>query len=148
MKRLFPLIYGWIGGALGGGIFLTTSFWIYDTVQREFSTFRITQVIYQVLMMSLWVGIVMIPGVLIALTARLTVPAFRGPLSLIFACIIGVLTMLGFVMLSGWFDPTDFATRAFLVLSAALVSGLFWWITIKTDRVEQGADRKPDHVPS
>lgn len=142
MKRLLSLIYGWFGGAFGGGLFLTVSYWIYDTANREYSTFRIPQVLFQGLMMSLWVGIVMIPGALIALTTRVMVPAFRGPLSLLFACSIGILTMLGFVALSGWFNQTDFGTRAFLVLSATLVSALFWWITVKTDRIEQGGGGK------
>jgi hypothetical protein len=148
MKKLLSLFYGWIGAALAGGILLTASSWIYDTAAKEYSTFYLPSVLYQTFLMSFWVGMMMTPGVIIAAAIRFFRPEFRGPRSLLVACVVALLSMLVFVVYMNTATKNDFPMLALLSITAVFVAALFWWITLKTDRVEQDGDLKPDHASS
>jgi hypothetical protein len=148
MKKFLSLIYGWIGGALGGGTFLTALFWIHDALSGESSTFYLPHVLYRTLLMSVWVGVVMTPGVVIAAVIRFYMPTFRDFRSLIVACAIALLSVSGgYIFLDGM-NRIDLPVAAAFACAALLVAILFWWIALKTDRVEHVGDGKPDPVSS
>jgi len=148
MKRFLSLIYGWIGGALGGGIFLTALFWIHDALSREFSTFHLPHVVYRTLLMSFWVGMVMTPGVVIAAVIRFFMPRLRGFRSLIVACAVALLSVSGVLVFLDGKGRSDLPVGVAFGCAALLVAVLFWWIALKTDRADHVADGKPDPAAS
>ncbi|MEM7792793.1 MAG: hypothetical protein AAF546_15410 [Verrucomicrobiota bacterium] len=148
MKKLLSVIYGWISAAVAGGLLLSASSWAYDNYAREYSTFTVSGVLYQVFMFTVWVGIIMIPGVVIALIIRYLRPSFRGPGSLALAILVALVSILGLIAFLGTANQRDIPMLTIFGIVALFVAGLFWWVTLKTDRVEQVADAKPDNVTS
>ena len=148
MKKLLSLICGWVGGALVGGIIVTASFWIYDTAAKEFSTFYLPDVLTQAILTSLTIGMLMTPGVMIAAVIRFIRPNFRDFRSGALACFVALITVGVFVGNTNHISKNDLPFLVFISITAAVVAALFWWITLKTDRVEQAADAKPDNVSS
>ena len=140
IRDALPLVYGWLVGALGGGTFVIVGFWIEDTLARESSTFRIGEVFHSILWLSFWVGVVMSPAVLLAAAIYFLAPNFRGWRSLLVAFGVGLITVFVLILfVDEMLGATDLGTRVTLSVGALFVAGVFWWVTLKTERVDDGA---------
>lgn len=130
MKKLSPLLWGWLGGALGGGILFAGAMWLGDRLIPVSPNFGFSRFLQQTLLSTFSTGLFMIPGVILATILYFRFPTFRGIPSLIAACATGLLT---FLILAIFY--TEYTTTRFLFASIAMTgSVLFWWIATEGER--------------
>lgn len=130
MRKIAPLLWGWLGGALGGGILFAAAMWLGARLMPAPLNFGTARFLEQTYLSTLWTGLFMIPGVLLAAVLYFKYPTFRGIPSLLVTCATGLLTFLTFVI-----SYTEYTSTRFLYGSLAIIGSiLFWWIATEGER--------------
>ncbi|MAS93719.1 MAG: hypothetical protein CMO55_11060, partial [Verrucomicrobiales bacterium] len=123
MKKISPLLWGWLGGALGGSILFAGATWLHYRLMPITPKFGLDQFLRQTLLSTFSTGLFMIPGVILATILYFRFPTFRGIRALAAACVTGFITTL---ICGAVVNGSDWYLFGPIAMTGSV---LFWWIT-------------------
>ena len=146
MKKVSPILAGWILGALASAAFMLALAALSE-ISNDYSRFALSDVPYGFIVWFIWIFLTMIPGVAVAVPIFYMTQLHKLKYSWVVVGVIGVLVMLFLLIVARGLRPSEDLVQFAPMLLGSFTAAAVFWITAVFFRersdAEQGAAANP-----